>query len=273
MSNADLFRVCFPCSNCSKVTWHIRRLALNQDTPIDVVLRGDSTAPPHASRSSPDRDLLQMLLTRTILPCLVVGLAFGPTLAADQQRSDATTGLAHGARRGRGGRRTKSAASSPQCAGTPPPGIRARRSAAECLFRHGFADRAWAIHFPAVCRGVHDRATRSAAHGPGVEIGTGSGYQAAVLSGLVKDVYTIEIQAPLGERAAATLRRLGYENVHARVGDGYQGWVDAAHRQDHRHLLTRKSAAAVGRPVARRGAATRARGRAIPADALSIQES
>lgn len=61
-----------------------------------------------------------------------------------------------------------------------------------------------------------------------LEIGTGSGYQAAVLSGLVKDVYTIEIVAPLGNDARARLKKLGYDNVHCRVGDGYQGWSEAA---------------------------------------------
>jgi len=61
-----------------------------------------------------------------------------------------------------------------------------------------------------------------------LEVGTGSGYQAAVLSPLVQDVYTIEIHEPLGKQAAATLARLGFKNVHCRVGDGYQGWPDAA---------------------------------------------
>jgi protein-L-isoaspartate(D-aspartate) O-methyltransferase len=61
-----------------------------------------------------------------------------------------------------------------------------------------------------------------------LEIGTGSGYQAAVLSPLVKDVYTIEIVKSLGERAARTLKRLKYANVHAKVGDGYQGWPENA---------------------------------------------
>lgn len=61
-----------------------------------------------------------------------------------------------------------------------------------------------------------------------LEIGTGSGYQASVLSGLVQDVYTIEIVEPLGRRAAALLRRLGYQNVHVKVGDGYQGWPEHA---------------------------------------------
>jgi protein-L-isoaspartate(D-aspartate) O-methyltransferase len=61
-----------------------------------------------------------------------------------------------------------------------------------------------------------------------LEIGTGSGYQAAVLSGLVREVYTIEIVASLGRKAARTLKRLRYDNVHVRVGDGYQGWPEEA---------------------------------------------
>jgi protein-L-isoaspartate(D-aspartate) O-methyltransferase len=61
-----------------------------------------------------------------------------------------------------------------------------------------------------------------------LEIGTGSGYQAAVLSRLVADVYTIEIIEALAQRAAADLKRLGYTNVHLRTGDGYKGWPEAA---------------------------------------------
>jgi protein-L-isoaspartate(D-aspartate) O-methyltransferase len=61
-----------------------------------------------------------------------------------------------------------------------------------------------------------------------LEIGTGSGYQAAILSPLVKEVYTIEIVDSLGKRAARTLKQLGYKNVFAKVGDGYLGWPDAA---------------------------------------------
>ncbi|QDU88356.1 Protein-L-isoaspartate O-methyltransferase [Pirellulimonas nuda] len=57
-----------------------------------------------------------------------------------------------------------------------------------------------------------------------LEIGSGSGYQAAVLSGLAREVYTIEIVGTLGRKAERTLRRLGYDNVHVRVGDGYLGW-------------------------------------------------
>ncbi len=61
-----------------------------------------------------------------------------------------------------------------------------------------------------------------------LEIGTGSGYQAAVLSRLVKDVYTIEIHEPLAKRAEQALRRVGYGNVHTRCGDGFRGWPEAA---------------------------------------------
>lgn len=61
-----------------------------------------------------------------------------------------------------------------------------------------------------------------------LEIGTGSGYQAAVLSPLVEDVYTIEIVESLGRRAAKTLSKLNYDNVHARIGDGFKGWPKAA---------------------------------------------
>ncbi|MGE0610375.1 MAG: protein-L-isoaspartate(D-aspartate) O-methyltransferase, partial [Pirellulales bacterium] len=61
-----------------------------------------------------------------------------------------------------------------------------------------------------------------------LEIGTGSGYQAAVLSELAKEVYTIEIVAALGRRAAKTLAKLEYKNVHAKIGDGYQGWKEHA---------------------------------------------
>ncbi len=61
-----------------------------------------------------------------------------------------------------------------------------------------------------------------------LEIGTGSGYQAAILARLVKDVYSIEIVEPLGLRAAEDLKRLGFENVRVKVGDGYAGWPEAA---------------------------------------------
>jgi len=61
-----------------------------------------------------------------------------------------------------------------------------------------------------------------------LEVGTGSGYQAAVLSLLVKEVYSIEIVEPLAKRAEKDLRRLGYDNVHVLAGDGYRGWPDKA---------------------------------------------
>lgn len=61
-----------------------------------------------------------------------------------------------------------------------------------------------------------------------LEIGTGSGFQAAVLSNLCKEVYSIEIVEPLGKQAAERLKRLGYANVTPRIGDGYQGWPEHA---------------------------------------------
>ena len=61
-----------------------------------------------------------------------------------------------------------------------------------------------------------------------LEVGTGSGYQAAVLAEIVAHVYTIEIIDVLGQRAARTLERLGYENVTVRIGDGYRGWPEFA---------------------------------------------
>ncbi len=73
--------------------------------------------------------------------------------------------------------------------------------------------------------------TELAQVGPGervLEVGTGSGYQAAVLAELAREVYTIEIVEPLAKSAAATLARLGYAAVRVRHGDGYLGWPEAA---------------------------------------------
>jgi protein-L-isoaspartate(D-aspartate) O-methyltransferase len=61
-----------------------------------------------------------------------------------------------------------------------------------------------------------------------LEIGTGSGYQAAVLAELAAAVYTVEIVEPLAREAARRLQALGYRNVHTRTGDGYQGWAEHA---------------------------------------------
>jgi protein-L-isoaspartate(D-aspartate) O-methyltransferase len=73
--------------------------------------------------------------------------------------------------------------------------------------------------------------TELAAVGPGarvLEVGTGSGYQAAVLAEIVGHVYTIEIIEELGRRAERVLQRLGYANVTVRIGDGYHGWPEQA---------------------------------------------
>lgn len=61
-----------------------------------------------------------------------------------------------------------------------------------------------------------------------LEVGTGSGYQAAVLAELAGTVYTVEIKESLGREAATRLDRLGYRNVAVRIGDGYQGWAEHA---------------------------------------------
>jgi protein-L-isoaspartate(D-aspartate) O-methyltransferase len=61
-----------------------------------------------------------------------------------------------------------------------------------------------------------------------LEIGTGSGYQAAILSVIVKEVYSIEIIEPLGRQATKRLQELGYTNVHVKIGDGYKGWPEHA---------------------------------------------
>ena len=67
-----------------------------------------------------------------------------------------------------------------------------------------------------------------------LEVGTGTGYQAAVLSVLVREVYTIEIVEPLAQEARVRLQGLGYANVFVRAGDGYRGWPEKAPSQDVR---------------------------------------
>ena len=61
-----------------------------------------------------------------------------------------------------------------------------------------------------------------------LEVGTGSGYQAAVLAEVVSKVFSIELLEPLGKQAAERLRAMGYGNVEVRIGDGYQGWPEKA---------------------------------------------
>jgi protein-L-isoaspartate(D-aspartate) O-methyltransferase len=61
-----------------------------------------------------------------------------------------------------------------------------------------------------------------------LEIGTGSGYQAAILATMAKAVYSIEIIEPLGKEAAQRLKSMGYSNVESKLGDGYYGWPEAA---------------------------------------------
>lgn len=61
-----------------------------------------------------------------------------------------------------------------------------------------------------------------------LEVGTGSGYQAAVLAEIVQSVYTIEIVEPLAKEAREILNQAGYKNIHTRIGDGYRGWPEEA---------------------------------------------
>ncbi len=61
-----------------------------------------------------------------------------------------------------------------------------------------------------------------------LEVGTGSGYQAAILARLVKQVYTIEIVEELGKEASKRLKEMGYDNVEVKIGDGYKGWSEHA---------------------------------------------
>ncbi|KIE05305.1 Protein-L-isoaspartate O-methyltransferase [Candidatus Jidaibacter acanthamoeba] len=61
-----------------------------------------------------------------------------------------------------------------------------------------------------------------------LEIGTGSGYQAAILGSICKEVYSIEVVEPLAKQAIQILEKLGYNNIHIRVGDGYYGWKEKA---------------------------------------------
>lgn len=79
-----------------------------------------------------------------------------------------------------------------------------------------------------------------------LEIGTGSGYQAAVLSVLARRVYSIEYLAPLGEAARKRLTELGYNNVEVKIGDGYQGWPE---RQPFDAILVTAASEEVPQPL------------------------
>ena len=83
-----------------------------------------------------------------------------------------------------------------------------------------------------------------------LEIGTGCGYQAAVLAELAREVYTIEIVAPLAREAAARFAELGYRNINARSGDGYRGLAGPrAVRRDHRDGRRARSATGIDRAI------------------------
>ena len=100
------------------------------------------------------------------------------------------------------------------------------------------------------------------------EVGTGSGYQAAILSRLVKEVYSVEIHEPLGKRAAEVLKELGYDNVHTRVGDGYAGWPEAAPFDAIIVTCAPGGPAAAGRATEGRGTDGDPAGGPLPPDGL-----
>lgn len=87
------------------------------------------------------------------------------------------------------------------------------------------------------------------------EVGTGSGYQSAILSRLVKEVYSVEIHAPLSERATKVHQEVGYTNIHTRVGDGYEGWPEAAPFDGIIVTCTRKKSHNPSSTSSRKGAA------------------
>jgi protein-L-isoaspartate(D-aspartate) O-methyltransferase len=96
-----------------------------------------------------------------------------------------------------------------------------------------YADRALPIHHGSQISqpfivAIMTELAELGAEGRVLEVGTGSGYQAAILAELGADVYSIEIVEPLAREAEASLRRLGYGGIHVRAGDGYAGWPEAA---------------------------------------------
>jgi protein-L-isoaspartate(D-aspartate) O-methyltransferase len=99
--------------------------------------------------------------------------------------------------------------------------------------RHAYEDRALAIECgqtisqPLIV-GLMSQAAALASDGVALEVGTGSGYQAAVLSRLCEHVVTIELEPALAEHAASTLKRLGFDNVEVAVADGSKGWPSSA---------------------------------------------
>jgi protein-L-isoaspartate(D-aspartate) O-methyltransferase len=111
--------------------------------------------------------------------------------------------------------------------------VERHRFVPESLRHHAYQDRPLAIgHDQTISQpyivAVMTEAARVKASDRVLEIGTGSGYQAAVLSVLAGQVYTIEIVEPLAREARARLEELGYRNVTVRAGDGYRGWPEKA---------------------------------------------
>ena len=104
----------------------------------------------------------------------------------------------------------------------------ARRRATVCLHERAPPDRTWPTISQPFIVAYMTQALELTKEDQVLEIGTGSGYQAAILGKLCKAVYTIEIVPELAHSAQQLLARLGFENVHVKAGDGYLGWPEKA---------------------------------------------
>ena len=171
-------------------------------------------------------------LSNLLSPLGVISLALGVGLAAASTGPQSEAELA--------GRRKEMVASQIAARGVRDPAVlRAMAEVPRHLFvLPGYADQAYEDYPLPISDGqtisqpyIVALMTECLAPGPGdkvLEVGTGSGYQAAVLGRVVAEVFTIEIHDSLARRAAETLERLGYRNVRVRAGDGFFGWPEEA---------------------------------------------
>jgi len=186
-----------------------------------------SRLPAEASRQSPERPTPLPRTLRALRWTLLSAVIGAPLAAADDDYAIART------------RMVEQQLSSPWRGITSPSVLKAMASVPrhefvpEAMQRHAYEDRPLPIGYgqtisqPYVVAFMTEKLAPRASDRV-LEIGTGSGYQAAILAGLVHEVYSIEIVEALAQRAANDLTRLGYGNVRVRHGDGYQGWPAAA---------------------------------------------
>ena len=153
---------------------------------------------------------------------------------------------AHGARADGDSRYQGQSGSGGVSEGSPAP-VRAGRVSVAGLRRQAAAHRRRTNDFPARDCGDDDRADPARKKFRVLEIGTGSGYQAAILAECVAEVDSIEVVPALGKKAEKLLEELGYDKVKVRIGDGYQGWSDRA--PDDAIILTAAPPHEVPRPL------------------------